>query len=305
MRQRALGLLTRVQRNDGAIPQSQHAIIPSTAPFRLLAFGDPQLEGDTSLPTLEVFPLSSLKELWSTARDGDTRSLLRFAFTCVQNTLIKDVPRALSSYRKRLDLIGNDYYLAHIYRTLHWYTKPTHVTVLGDLLGSQWIGNKEFDRRNERFWKRVFAGARSVPEETMQGSEAIEELGENTSWNDRVIAIAGNHDIGYAGDIDEARIERFEKAFGKVNWSITFTLPGALNETATTETGAVTWPGKPALRLINLNSMNLDTPALASDLQLSTYGFMNDMIMSGKPVEDRTHATILLTHIPLFKDEGV
>ena len=77
----------------------------------------------------------------------------------------EDVPNELSSLRKRLDLWGNDFYLAHVYRTMDWWAEPTHVTVLGDLVGSQWISDAEFDRRGRRFWDRVFKGAERVSDE--------------------------------------------------------------------------------------------------------------------------------------------
>ena len=39
---------------------------------------------------------------------------------------------------------------------------PTHTVVLGDLLGSQWIGDEEFERRAERFWGTVFGEGERV-----------------------------------------------------------------------------------------------------------------------------------------------
>ena len=173
--------------------------------------------------------------------------------------------------RKWIDLWGNDWYLAHIVRTLRWWTDPTHVSVLGDLLGSQWVGDEEFVRRGNRFWGTVMRGMERVPEHIMSGDGENENeqdgdgetekkkkwggtrevLGADPSWKNRVINIAGNHDIGYAGDIDGSRIERFERDFGRVNWDIVFTLPN----TSTTSSSE-----PPQLRLVILNSMNLDTP---------------------------------------------
>ena len=130
-----------------------------------------------------------------------------------------------------------------------------------------------------------------------------EVLGADESWKNRVINIAGNHDVGYAGDLDDYRIERFEKAFGSVNWDIWFTLPidpadGAAEESPSADS-------VPALRLVILNSMNLDTPAWNSEMQTETYKFMNHIITSARSVDDKTHATILLTHIPLEKQSGI
>ncbi|EON67255.1 hypothetical protein W97_06508 [Coniosporium apollinis CBS 100218] len=270
----------------------------AVAPFRLLAFGDPQLEGDTSLPDRNgrAFPAAGrvLQE-----RDGSIVEDLDVTLRAIRALATDDLPRILQAYRKRLDLLGNDYYLAHIYRTLHWYTQPTHVAVLGDLLGSQWISDAEFDRRSDRFWNRVFRGGARVPDEVAAGSQT-EALGHDKAWKSRIINMAGNHDIGYSGDLDESRIERFERAFGPVNWDITFTLPSNESLPAEQPSEHLT-----ELRLVVLNSMNLDGPVLSPSLQSDTYDYINNLISSSRPVEDRTHFTLLLTHIPLHKEEGV
>ncbi|KAF2090216.1 hypothetical protein K490DRAFT_22210, partial [Saccharata proteae CBS 121410] len=273
----------------------QHNISSSqVAPFRLLALGDPQIEGDTSLPDPNdpIFPsLVSFRE--NVGNDG----LALAARVSAYGLLTEDVPRLLEAMRKRIDLFGNDFYLAHIYRTLHWWTRPSHVTVLGDLLGSQWIDDGEFAKRGWRFWNRVFKGGERVGPESIKTEEEPEILGQNSEWARRFINVAGNHDIGYAGDIDEDRITRFERLFGPVNWEVSFRHP---NTTLSTDTGT-----HPSLRIIILNSMNLDTPALTESLQEDTYTFVNNAITSSAPVEDRTTFTLLLTHIPLHKEAGI
>ena len=269
------------------------------APFRLLAFGDPQLEGDSSLPNPEDPLFPSIRQLFQhtlSEHFGGGSKLVQEAFI---ELATKDIPKLLRSYRKRLDLLGNDYYLAHIYRTLHWWTKPTHVTVLGDLLGSQWINDDEFARRAWRFWNKVFSKGERVEHE-LSGGARVEILGQDERWARRVINVAGNHDIGYAGDLNEARISRFEKAFGPVNWEVRFQLPNS------------TYPGRleqnsevaPEIRIVVLNSMNIDSLALSQSLQQDTYQFINNIITSSRPVEDRRTLTLLLTHIPLHKDDG-
>ncbi|KAI9883997.1 MAG: hypothetical protein M1823_004215 [Watsoniomyces obsoletus] len=264
----------------------QHAGVSpgvTPAPFRLLAFGDPQLEGDSSLDPSE------------------TSSSFRFF----------DLPWisiSFASLRKRIDLVGNDYYLGHIYRILHWWSDPTHVTVLGDLLGSQWITDIEFDLRASRFWGRVFRGAHRVEDE-ITGRDTHEVLGQDTKWRRRVINIVGNHDIGYAGDMTVPRIERFESAFGKANWIIRFRVPLGENNTLSSEPSGAAEEERdekgPELRIVILNSLNLDGPVLDSDLQGRTYDFLNHVILSSKPVEDQRAATVLLTHLPLPKQAGV
>ena len=273
----------------------------SIPPFRLLSLGDPQLEGDSSLlvPKDGFFP-----SVTSLAADLRATPSLRERFVIikdsVRNLTIDDVPRVLLSYRKRLDLFGNDYYLAHIYRTLNWWTKPTHVTVLGDLLGSQWVDDEEFERRGWRFWQRAFRHGQRIEDE-VTGAAGIEPLGEDKKWERRIINVAGNHDVGYAGDMDAARIQRFEKVFGRANWEVRFRLPGETIDNSTSASSV----DAPELRVVVLNSLNLDTPALEPDLQDETYRFINNIIQSSRPVEHRKSFTILLTHLPLHKEDGV
>ncbi|KAI5289297.1 mitochondrial inner membrane protein required for protein import [Ascosphaera aggregata] len=229
----------------------------------------------------------------------------------------KDIPRSLEGIRKRLDLLGNDFYLAHIYRTLHAHTRPTHVTVLGDLLGSQWIDDEEFKRRSDRYWRRVFRGAEKVAEGYMITGDVDQGHSENGTrdakdkvnivakisadgWDRRLINIAGNHDIGYAGDLSEKRLDRFEKTFGRANWDIFFELDEELDEKDDHDRLPA-----PSIHLINLNDMLLDGPTLSDDLQRKTYAYLNDVISRSPAVGDNTTFTLLLTHVPLYKPEGI
>ncbi|KAI4178041.1 MAG: hypothetical protein LQ348_005717 [Seirophora lacunosa] len=267
------------------------------APFRLLALGDPQLEGDSSLPDPNDGLFPSLQDLWLDLVFSPTASQrLLLARDRLEECVRSDIPRIFRSYHKRLDIWGNDYYLSHIYRTLHRALDPTHVTVLGDLLGSQWISDEEFEHRGWRYWKRVFTNGERVDDEVTTGIH-IGTLGQDDIWKRRIINVAGNHDVGYAGDMTVARIQRFERVFGRTNWETRFVLPG-------TRTGD-NISAVPELRIVVLNSLNLDTPAVDHELQAETYKFINDIITTSRPVEDRTGATILLTHVPLHKAEGV
>ena len=271
------------------------------APFRLLALGDPQLEGDSSLLVPEHGRFPSIASLWPEVLTAVSRKeRLEVVTKHLRDLLIGDIPRILKSYRKRLDLLGNDYYLAHIYRSLHRFLKPTHVTVLGDLLGSQWISDEEFERRGWRFWNRVFKGGRRVEDEVTGGIH-LGPLGQSKSWETRIFNVVGNHDIGYAGDITPERLERFERVFGKANWETRFTLPVENSTGGEFEH----LEDLPELRVVVLNTLNLDTPALDPDLQSETYQFINDVIGVSRPVEDKTSGTILLTHIPLHKEHGI
>lgn len=277
------------------------------APFRLLVLADPQLEGDSSLPNPENGFLRRLARhrervfkynLPKSRRKQEIKKALKQLF-------LGDIPEAVHGLRKQLDLFGNDYYLAHIYRTLHWWTKPTHVTVLGDLIGSQWVTDEEFESRAWRYWKRVFTGGRRVEDEV--SSSQVEEVvacdtqDEDKSchkWENRIINIAGNHDIGYAGDISRTRIERFEEHFGRADWDIRFNLPASAGPKNTSQT--------PSLHVVILNDLTFDTPALDSKIQSASYTYLNSIITErSHPVEDKSSFTLLLTHVPLYKSQGV
>ncbi|KAJ9621849.1 hypothetical protein H2203_006729 [Taxawa tesnikishii (nom. ined.)] len=292
--------------------QSGAAAPAQIAPFRLLALGDPQLEGDTSLPDPRAPLFPSLLRFRREVVDGGLKGVPSSLKKAAKDLVTDDVPRVLRSYRKRLDLFGNDYYLAHIYRSIRWWTQPTHTVVLGDLLGSQWIDDEEFARRTERFWKRVFKGAERVPEEVMGrhdtrvGSEmdsapGVEGREDWKEWVNWLINVAGNHDIGYAGDINSKRIERFEKAFGRTNWDIRFQMPTNASTSSESAFPPLT-ASTPELQLIVLNSMNLDSPAWQKEAQQETHAFLNSHIGRQSRSED---TTILLTHIPLHKEAGV
>ncbi|KAK2598725.1 hypothetical protein N8I77_012115 [Diaporthe amygdali] len=311
---------------DGPIRSSPRRI----APFRLLALGDPQLEGDTSIPNYykdSSFP--HLKTFYSllVSRSDDHptfRSSKRQAFHDLVDFFFDDIPDTFESVRKRIDLFGNDFYLAHMYRTLNWWTVPTHTTVLGDLVGSQWISDTEFEWRAWRYWNRAFKGGERMPDES--ASWPAEEydlagyLGKsvyNETWQRRIINVAGNHDIGYAGDLNNERMDRFERAFGKANYELRFELPTSVlspagastirNDSASNDSNYNGQDDRlvPELRIVVLNDMNLDTPVLSSELQDQTYRFVNDIINTATAVEFKGHSTVLLTHVPLYKPEGV
>ncbi len=278
------------------------------APFRLLVLADPQLEGDSSLPDPEDSFLRRLtrhgERVFAPNQAKSHRK--RVIKAALKDLFFKDIPQLLKGWRKRLDLFGNDYYLAHVFRTLRWWTQPTHVTVLGDLLGSQWVTDEEFEARAWRYWNRVFAGGRRVEDEVIDaaqgglGSRNLLGMGDtgDDDWKGRVINVAGNHDIGYAGDISKARIARFERHFGRADWDIRFHLPISEEQNTTTTV-------KPSLHLIVLNDLVLDTPGFDPDIQSASYNHLNSIITQrSQPVEDRSSFTLLLTHIPLFKPEG-
>ncbi|TQS34714.1 hypothetical protein Golomagni_04891 [Golovinomyces magnicellulatus] len=232
------------------------------APFRLLIFGDPQLEGDSSIGDIQATSFPNLKSFFTHLQQNKSLFPLKALRLCLHDLIdfyLDDIPKSLKVWHKRLDHIGNDYFLGHIYRTLHWWTSPTHVTVLGDLIGSQWVDDEEFENRGRRFWNRVFKGGMKIAEDLVSSNGepkkmVLGEDGEN--WARRIINIVGNHDIGYAGDMSSARLERFTKVFGKYNYELRFEAPVKQGSSHAVNTTSQV----PELRIVILNNLNLDVP---------------------------------------------
>ncbi|KAF4467687.1 cell division control DNA repair exonuclease [Fusarium albosuccineum] len=288
------------------------------APFRLLALGDPQLEGDTSIITNYLGTFPHVKQIWRhvsfQSKHWCFRERVRKTIHDIVDLFMEDIPYFLESQRKRFDLWGNDFYLAHIYRQVNWWSNPTHVSVLGDLVGSQWIDDVEFEKRGRRFWNRTFRGTERLSDDValypsndytlagfLDGSE------KEKVWKKRMLNVAGNHDIGYAGDLTEERLERFERVFGKANYELRFELP-----IKDPKQRSEIYPENPdsdritpELRIVVVNDMNLDTPAKSAGLQDATYGFINDVIGTASSVNYKGHFTLILTHIPLYKPAGI
>lgn len=166
----------------------------------------------------------------------------------------------LLPFRKRIDIVGNDMFLAHIVRTVKWWTRPDAVLVLGDLLSSQWISDNAFFERVERY-KRIFPQSTEGP----------------VLYN-----LSGNHDIGYHGEMSSQRVDRFCRAFGKLNFIEHFT-----------DNRNRSW------RLVLVNSLSLDGPAVGP-YQDETFEFLRRV-----QFESYNGSTVLLTHIPLYKQPGV
>lgn len=166
-------------------------------------------------------------------------------------------------WRGRLDIWGNDYYLSHIHASMRRFVRPTQTVVLGDHMSSQWIDDVEFAQRSKRMEDRIL---RWEPDDIR-------------------FNITGNHDVGYAGDMTQYRINRWTNRFGPTNF-ITYI-----------DTGS-TIPDAQSIRVIGLNDLHLDGPALDEDLRGKTHSFLQH-------IPQTNETTILLTHIPLHKQEGL
>lgn len=97
--------------------------------------------------------------------------------------------------------------------------------------------------------------------------------------------ITGNHDIGYAGELDAERLGRWEQYFGPPNYVHTLKIPDL-----------------PPLRIILFNTLNLDSPAGELELQEATHSFLTSLSSSE---DNPAPQTVLLTHLPLYRGPGV
>ncbi|RPB03122.1 hypothetical protein L873DRAFT_1732071 [Choiromyces venosus 120613-1] len=252
-----------------------HPTAGAPAPFRLLALADPQLEGDTTLHKYKNPSVPETGTIWDYVHP-------------------KDPMLSIRGLGKLLDLWGNDLYLRHVFRSTRSMLAPTHTVVLGDLVGSQWISDEEFAARGERFW-RIFGGreeGRVTHEDAKMYAGNVADA--EQVWGKKVMVVPGNHDIGYAGDMDWDRVRRFEDMFGAVNYVLNFT-PN-ISATAVAKI-------PPTLRLILLNSLPLDSPILHTDIQDASYALLNSTLKS-KLLSPR-QSSLLLTHLPLHKPAGI
>lgn len=174
-----------------------------------------------------------------------------------------DAKIARMGWRGRLDLWGNDYYLAHIHNTMRRFTRPSHTVILGDHMSSQWIDDVEFAQRSMRLEDRILR------------------------WgpDDQRFNITGNHDVGYAGDMTQFRINRWTQRFGPTNFL------------SYIETG-LSAPNAQSIRIVGLNDLHLDGPALDENLRGQTHLFLQQ-------IPQTNETTILLTHIPMHKETGL
>ncbi|WPK23469.1 hypothetical protein PUMCH_000710 [Australozyma saopauloensis] len=226
---------------------------------------------------------------------------------------------AITPYVKRLDNFGNDHYLGHIYSTMKRRLRPSHVAVMGDQFSSQWIPDSEFYNRTLRFVERLFPRSPQhkqtvldtwrkhedyewwnwlQKEEALSDTERYESRVYNDVWDwynqedatpntedPLFMNLTGNHDIGYSGDATWQHMARFHLLFGQNNYVLNYNR------------------GKPTeWRLVVLDSLTLEGPALQEEFRSYTWSFLENLKKSN---EDFHGSTILMTHIPFFKREGL
>lgn len=222
-------------------------------------------------------------------------------------------------YIKRLDNYGNDHYLGHIYHIMKRRLQPSHVAVMGDLFSSQWILDSEFYNRTYRFVERLFPRSLEYKKTVIDTYEKHENY-DWRSWMDQevhmdpdarfdsrtyndvydwvhqdhpfpnhqeplFINLTGNHDIGYSGDATWQHMARFHLLFGQNNYVIYY-------NTKEQEQ----W------RLVVLDSLTLEGPALQEEFVNYTWQFLERLENTNKNFNG---STVLLTHIPFYKKDGL
>lgn len=226
----------------------------------------------------------------------------------------------LTPYIKRLDNYGNDYYLGHIYLIMKLRLRPLHVAVMGDQFSLQWIYDLEFYNRTYRFVERLFPRdpeykqtvldfwhrqqdfdwLQWMKEEQEMDPDhrfALRKYSDVYDWvhHDRAtpnydqplfINLTGNHDIGYLGDATWQHMARFHQLFGQNNYVINYDA-GTDRE----------W------RIIVLDSLTLEGPALEEDFRKYTWSFLDHIRDDLNP--NFKGPTILFTHIPFYKRAGL
>lgn len=214
-------------------------------------------------------------------------------------------------YISRFDTYGNDYYIGHIYNVMKQRLKPTHVSIMGDLFSSQWILDREYFNRSRRYIKRLFNRPHEHSADILdfinnndlcewtafmdwfqqQHALGAFEFGYEDvyDWTDSglideplFINISGNHDIGN-GDITYQHMARFFKIMGKDNYYIEYDLKTDHP-----------W------RIVVLNSLTIDGPFVEPLFLDYTSSFIDHL-----EKRDFNGSTILLTHVPFYKPEGL
>lgn len=220
-------------------------------------------------------------------------------------------------YIKQLDNYGNDHYLGHIYQTMKKRLQPNYVAVLGDLFSSQWIGDSEFFNRTKRYVTRLYDQPDDHREyvlnfikehdsidwiDYLNKKKAITEnnihdlqfgYSDVYDWNTPnyvkkyaneplFLNVSGNHDIGYSGDATWQHMARYTELFGQDNFWIEYNLNTPF-----------------AYRIVVLNSLLLEGPALQPEFLEYTWEFLYQLFE-----RNFKGATILLTHVPFYKEEG-
>ncbi|KAJ2061485.1 hypothetical protein GGI17_003060 [Coemansia sp. S146] len=168
----------------------------------------------------------------------------------------------------RFDLLFNDYYLHHIYKSTIAAFRPHYVMTMGDIFSCQWISRDEYYRRIHRF-KWI--------------SHQIDSKNGSLSGNHIYYHIAGNHDIGYGEETEPYHVNRYTNNFGPLSREWLARIDGGIH------------------RFAILNAMNLDKTRNIQ-YRRQAWQFVQQLVVERQERPDIP--LILFSHIPLHKPAG-
>ncbi|KAJ1932068.1 hypothetical protein FBU59_006495, partial [Linderina macrospora] len=171
----------------------------------------------------------------------------------------------------KYDLLFNDYYLRHVYKSTIKAFNPQYVMTMGDIFSCQWVSREEYYRRLHRF-KWI--------------SYQEDELNNTIPSSHIHYTMAGNHDIGYGEETEPYHIARYTNNFGPLN--LDFHVSAG--------------EGKPLHHVAILNAMNLDK-SRNKEYQAEVWEFVNKLADDRR--ENPEIPLLLFLHIPLSKPDGV
>ncbi|KAJ1850539.1 hypothetical protein LPJ57_008092 [Coemansia sp. RSA 486] len=176
----------------------------------------------------------------------------------------------------RFDLMVNDYYLHHIYKSTIDAFSPHYVVTMGDIFSSQWVSKDEYYRRIHRF-KWI--------------SNRIDSRNATIKGNHIYFYLAGNHDIGYGGETRPYHISRYLRNFGLLNQDWIIDLDAGKNSDR-----------QGLHRVATLNAMNLDATRI-DEYRRETWKYVRHL--AAERAETPEIPLLLFLHIPLTKPAGV
>eukprot|EP00162_Nutomonas_longa_P011577 comp20623_c0_seq1/m.42045 comp20623_c0_seq1/g.42045 ORF comp20623_c0_seq1/g.42045 comp20623_c0_seq1/m.42045 type:complete len:406 (-) comp20623_c0_seq1:140-1357(-) len=166
-------------------------------------------------------------------------------------------------------------------------SSPDAAVVLGDIFSYQGLDDTEFDERADRFDRSILQpfADRNIP----------------------VHVIPGNHDLGYAWELNLPRVRRWEARFGPVNKLV----PVSTDTIAKTQNPDMLSYGT-GHSLAFLNGLSLDSESHFDmphqEIRKKTLAFFEELKRLHEAHLDSQnisrHGIILFTHIPLHKENN-
>ncbi|QPG74836.1 hypothetical protein FOA43_002172 [Brettanomyces nanus] len=245
-------------------------LLPNPADIRILAIGDPQIDGawpnTTPRKRLDIFGNDYyLGHIYSVMKRRLQPSVVTVLGDLISCNWVSD-----SEYFNRTERYAN-----------RLFPRPDSVRPDSpsaiDLLERRGI-------RNQSSYEKWFHNAlkSNIFDDSYFGYEDLNSWS-NDSSEPLFINTTGNHDIGYSGEMTYDNIYRWNKFYGKDNFWIEYA-----------KNTSHPW------RIVVLNSLMLDGPAKHNDFVEANWNFV-------RTVSNRQFngSTILVTHVPLFKPAGV